>query len=920
MDKTDKSKEEYNIDFNEIRELVENYKQKKESNEFRGYKEEATKNNFITPLFRALGWNTENKVNRNDSVSYEENISGKRSDYGFSINGITKFYLEAKSLKEEEILFGTDYDKQAVNYAWLKTCSWAVLTNFSTLAVYNAESPGGSHIFTLKAEDFLNENKREYDILSGKEKLLLLSKEAFENNKLESYAKAIGKKIEKRLVDKQLLQDMIHFREILSKDIKKNNPNISESDLDETVQRTLDRLVFIRNAEDREYEPKELSSNYRQWSLKESGHLIRKIRELYQRYRVIYNSGLFGKKEDEIHISDQVEISNEALVKVIQGLYSPEGAKYSYNFAVLDSDVLGRIYEQYLGNILKSTPKRAKLEESKTHRKEQGIYYTPSYIVDYIVRNTVGEYIKTHTPEEIRKVRILDPACGSGSFLIRAYKELESYWIKEMKLSNSDVKQTRFDLENSEQFYTLKTDILRNNIFGVDLDSKAVEIAQLNLLLQISERKQRLPILKNNIKVGNSLIDDLSISDRAFKWEEEFPEIMKAGGFDIIIGNPPYGAELSEKESEFILDKYPANRNNSDTAIAFINRSYLLLQGNGYLGLIVPKPLIYSQKWINARNFVISDLLNLVDVSKAFEEVLLEQVIIVLRKNSNASQYTIDFPLSNKQRIKVDKGLLRIFGNLINDVTTEELSLALEISKSGNFLSDVAEIERGVIIQEYLKKSGEIPVLRGKNIGRYEIKKFTDFIDDKDIEKLQLDFSYLRRPKIVMQNIIAHVTTPKDHIVIMSAIDQSGLITLDNVGNIFTKGSISPYFIIGLLNSKLINWYAYRFIYAKAIRTMRFDKYHVSKVPLPPNKYTATPEYQKIIELVQELTKIMIKMKELKSNSTDSYREFERKAENSKNDIDNLIYKIYRLNINQISIIEDSFIDNSIKTKQSRRI
>ena len=547
------------------------------------------------------------------------------------------------------------------------------------------------------------------------------------------------------------------------------------------------------------------------------------------------------------------------------------------------------------------------MRNQKTHRKEQGIYYTPSYIVDYTVKNTVGEYIKHHTPEEIRKVRIVDPACGSGSFLIRIYKELEDYWKKKLKIDESGLMQTRFDAENLENVYTLKTEILKNNIFGVDLDPKAVEIAQLNLLLQISERGHKLPLLQSNIKIGNSLIDDFSISGKAFKWEEQFPEIMKEGGFDIVIGNPPYGAELSEMEREFILDKYPANRNNSDTAIAFINRSYLLLQHNGYLGLIVPKPLIYSQKWINARNFIIPDLLNLVDVSKAFEEVLLEQVIIVLMKNSNASRYTIDFPLGHKQRIKVDKRLLRIFGILINDVTTEELNLGLAISKSGNFLSDVAEIERGVIIQQYLKKTGEVPVLRGKNIGRYEIKKFTDFIDNQDIDKLQLDLSYLRRPKIVMQNIIAHVTKPKDHIVIMCAFDYSRLITLDNVGNIFTKGSISPYFIIGLLNSKLINWYAYLFIYAKAIRTMRFDKYHMSKVPLPPSEYITMLEYQRIIERVQELTELIIKMRKLKSNSTDSYRELERKAENSRNDIDNLIYKIYGLNINQISIVEDSF-------------
>ena len=519
--------------------------------------------------------------------------------------------------------------------------------------------------------------------------------------------------------------------------------------------------------------------------------------------------------------------------------------------------------------------------------------------MDYIVKNTVGEFIKTHTPEEIRRVRILDPACGSGSFLIRAYKELENYWKQ-----NSDFAQLTLD---SEEFYSKRVEILRNNIFGVDLDPKAVEIAQLNLLLQISEKKQRLPLLQNNIKVGNSLIDDPSVSDRTFKWEDEFSDIMKQGGFDIVIGNPPYGAELSKKESKFVLNKYPANRNNSDTAITFINKAHLLLRDKGHFGLIVPKPLIYSQKWINARNFVIPDLLNLADVSKAFEEVLLEQVIIILKKNSNAGKYMIDFLINNKQSIEVDKRILKTFDILINNLSKEELILGLNISKGGKFVSEVAEIERGVFIQKYLKKSGEVPVLRGKNIGRYEIKEFTDFIDYQDINKLHLDQDYLKKPKVVIQNIVAHVLRPKDHIVIMSAFDQSGLITLDNVGNIITKGSISPYFIIGLLNSKLINWYAYRFIYAKAIRTMRFDKYHLSKIPLPSNEYTTKPEYNKIIEIVQELTRIKIKLKELTYKSTDSYLELERKVEDLELDLNNLIYRIYGLNKNRIAIIEESF-------------
>ena len=592
MRESDSQNKDYDIDFERIKELINTYEQKKNSGEIRKYNEESTKKDFILPLFEALGWNTSNRGKSNDSVSAEETISKKRVDYGFRINGIPKFFLEAKSLKEENIQTNSKYVTQAIDYAWMKSCSWAILTNFETIAVYNADwkesNYGNNLFFVLHPNDFLNDSRFFY-----------LSKEAFENNEIDKIASKYGKKQIKNPINKQLLQDMIHFREILSKDIVRNNQDkhLSQDDLDESVQRILDRLIFIRNAEDRGLEENQLQSNVRQWYAKGKGQLVKEILEIYKYYDDTYNSKLFGDKKP--HLVDSLNMDNEALQDVIEGLNQSKDNSYHYDFSIIESDVLGNIYEQYLGNILKSTPKRAKLEESKTHRKEQGIYYTPSYIVDYIVKNTVGEYIKTHTPEEIRKVRILDPACGSGSFLIRAYKELENYWKQQYGT------QETLKFDEGENFYSMKVEILKNNIFGVDLDPKAVEIAQLNLLLQISERKHRLPLLQNNIKVGNSLIDDPSISDKAFKWEEGFPEIMKEGGFDIVVGNPPYGAELSDKESEFILEKYPANKNNSDTAIAFINRSHLLLQDKGYLSFIVPKPLIYSQKWINARNFVI---------------------------------------------------------------------------------------------------------------------------------------------------------------------------------------------------------------------------------------------------------------------------------------------------------------------------
>ncbi len=875
------------IDYASIKELVDRYRELQENGELKRYNEAETKTKFIEPLFEALGWNIRGIRKSNDKVTLEEKISKGRVDYGFWLNDTPKFYLEAKSLRENDILFGKGYDKQAINYSWLKSCSWAVLTNFRTLAVYNADKPEGDWFFTIHAEDFLDKDR---------EKLEILSKESFEQNKIDEKALEWGKKLIKKPVDKQLLEDMIHFREVLSKDILRNNQNLnlSQDDIDETVQRILDRLIFIRNAEDRGLEPNELQSNFRQWSVQEKGKLISKIREIYARYKEIYDSGLFGEEDQSPHLSDTVNVSNEALREVIQGLYSPHDS-YSYDFSIIVSDTLGSIYEQYLGNILKTTPKRAKLSESKIHRKEQGIYYTPSYIVDYIVKNTVGEFIKTHTPDEIRKVRILDPACGSGSFLIRAYKELENYWKQ-----NSDFAQLTLD---SEEFYSKKVEILKNNIFGVDLDPKAVEIAQLNLLLQISEKKQRLPLLQSNIKVGNSLIDDPSVSDKAFKWEEEFPEIMKEGGFDIIIGNPPYGAELKDLERQFISKNFEYCDSNKNTALLFIEKSFKLTKSTGYIGWIVPKSLAFSEHWKLGRELIKKNLSKVVDVSKAFQGVLLEQMIIILNKTVWVDYYELQ-DIYYGDSLQIGKNYIDLTDTILLHGKNEDFGIFKKMNDSRRYLGEISITKRGLPLQKHIVNENiGYPVLRGKGISRYIYSTNNEFLPEKIINKNKYKISFLAQPKVVSQRIVAHVTKPKDHIIIMSALDKKGLITVDTVENtISINDEFSLEFITCLLNSKLISWYAYRYIFSKAVRTMDLDEYYIGKIPLPNVKI----KNEDFINLLNRMMTLETQISKIIVKGTDKQKSIE--AEISKIDslINQLIYDYYGLTESEKNIIENS--------------
>ena len=507
-----------------IRKLVERYEKLTDS-EKKKYNEQQTKDHFIRPLFEALGWDFE------QDVWPETDVSGKRVDYAVKINGVTKFYIEAKAISVN--LDEERWAEQAISYSWHKSVPWVILTDFEAIKIYNTEWDEPN----VQSCQYIEIPYSQY---LADERLWWLSRESFEKGILDAEAEKAGRR-PKKIIDRQLAEDLVRWRNSLFDNLKVYNRGIEEKKIAEYVQTILDRLIFIRTLEDRGIEDVILQPLARDWSEKgKNNQLLLDINKIFRRIDRDYNSGLFKEGPCD-HLVEKIEAEDQVLAEIINELYHTKGKGIRYNFADIPSDVFGSMYEQYLGYIQKEDAEAGK----KSKRKSQGIYYTPRYIVEYIVQHTLGEILKEKKPEEIKNLKILDPACGSGSFLISAYQALLDYWQKH-NLGKPAIGQTKQLQKIAEEFKKRKgvelsapekMRILLNNIHGVDLDEEAVEIARLNLLLKMVGQKGKLPKLESNICVGNSLISGTPKelekyfgqdwpAKKPFNWQKNFPKLL----------------------------------------------------------------------------------------------------------------------------------------------------------------------------------------------------------------------------------------------------------------------------------------------------------------------------------------------------------------------------------------------------------
>lgn len=820
--------------YKKIASLVERFEEQQHFYKKSEYNETQTRRDFIDPFFKALGWDVDNESGQLETyreVIHEDRIkvgkATKAPDYSFKLYGEKRlFFVEAKKpivkIKEE-----VQPAYQVRRYGWSAKLAISIITDFEEFSVYDCtkkpkltDKASVARIKYLTYKDYL----KEFDFIWNS-----FSKEAVLNGSFDKYIQSDTHKKGSTTVDKEFLISLDEWRTQLATSISVNNKNLDEDELNFVVQQTLDRLIFLRIAEDRSVE------NYGNLkSALEKGDYYQNLFSIFKDADEKYNSGLFDFKKDKI--SKTISIDNKIIKNVLAELYYPDSP---YEFSVLSVEILGSAYEQFLGKTITIDKNhRAKIELKPEVRKAGGVYYTPQYIVEYIVKNTVGKMVEGKTPKEVAKLKIVDPACGSGSFLLGAYQYLmnwhKNYYLpdfaklskiaadpKNVNLStsrNAIKERNKLPLNpNGELTTRLKKEILLNNIYGVDIDVNAVEVTKLSLLLKCMENETQstitnemtygervLPTLDNNIKSGNSLIDvdfyetQLDFGDekkiKPFNWEKAFPDVFKErtekgfvftpeegideidgavnepmeayskkvkGGFDVVIGNPPYvRQELLGIQKDYFQSKYSVFHGMADLYSYFLEKSIKLLNQNGLYGVIV------ANKWMRAnygeplRKFLkqqsIYEIIDFGDLP-VFESATTYPCIIIAGKTSLKNK---DIKLTIPNTLKfsslseyIETNSTSIEKKSLNDsswnLANKEIQLLLSKINSkgiplGKFVNN--RILRGVltglneafIINEETKnllfksdkKCAAVikPFLGGKNIKRFQSPKSNNYL------------------------------------------------------------------------------------------------------------------------------------------------------------------------------------------------
>lgn len=962
----------YNLDkqkaYDVIGHLVDNFQ-----NGIKSKNETETRRYYIDKFFEALGWDVGNEKGKRE-VIHEDivKVKGKTKfpDYGFYFKGKRVFFVEAKDTKVD-IKNDSRPAFQLRSYAWSAKLGVSILTDFEEFAVYDCtvrpkenDRTEAGRIKYFTYEDYLKEDVFDY-IYD------LFERENVANGSLDAYSENLCNRKGSETVDVHFLSTLDELRTKLAVVISKLNREMSEKNINYAVQQIIDRIIFLRVAEDRNVEnygllalanPKNKNEDdFKNYGFNGENSYYENLNYIFDRANEKYNSGLF----DEDAIVRNLNIDDKTIKDIIDELYTP---KNPYQFSVIPVEIIGNAYEQFLGKTISIDKNHKAVIELKPEvRKAGGVYYTPEYIVDYIVANTVGEAIKGKTPDEIVNIKILDPACGSGSFLLGAYKYLLNYH-KEYFLKNKTKKYmgSRYEIidESGNLALWVRKQILINNIFGVDIDSNAVEVAKLSLLLKSFEdsfnvneygqgsllNEKILPSLDNNIKCGNSLIGNdfyeshLDLDDatlykiNCFDWEEEFKSIFKGGGFDVVIGNPPYVfvkyVDWADDVKDYFSSNYDiTNKDNKSKSnqsgkinlyTLFIFRAIKLLKENGLFSFIVPNGLLRTTTYDMARKFILDNYhIDLIADLKdgVFKGVTAPTIIFKFSKShSNDDTKIIDanclvdgFVNESKchyinQSIFLENTsyTFSIFSN------PKETVLFKKMESYNKYLGEItSEIIEGIVCkkEQILLEKPNDPLCRkfleGKNIKKYKIDFNNKYIifDRKKLHRARPDEVWNSDKKIIIQRISGGLHP------IVAALDTENYYSFASTNLILIRDDFRDIYsyelICALLNSKLINFYYVKNFTNASTLTVNISKTFLEKIPLPLidlNNKEDKEVHDKIVTLVDNI--IALNKNLSVEKNPNSITMLNRQINAVDKQIDALVYKLYNLNDEEIKIIE----------------
>jgi hypothetical protein len=968
--------------------LTETFARNRETYLTGNYNETQLRREYVDKLLRLLGWDMDNSLGYAEAykdVVHEDSLkidgSTKAPDYSFRIGGTRKFFVETKRPSTRlKSSFSAPY--QLKRYGWSAKLPLSILTNFDELAVYDCrakpDKADGASKGRILYMTFTEYAERWDDLAS------VFSRDAILKGSFDKYAVATTGRRGTQEVDAAFLEEIETWRLELAQSIARSNPEPDQDKINFVVQQTIDRIIFLRICEDRGIEEYGTLK-----PLGEGGDVYARLQTLYLDADNRYNSGLFhfrrekGRNEAPDELSLATVISDKALRAIFRKLYYPESP---YEFAVIPPDILGQVYERFLGRIIRLTPaNRVKIEEKPDVKKAGGVYYTPTFVVDSIVRDSLQPLLENKSPQQVSKLRILDPACGSGSFLIAAYQYLMDWhlhWYVDNGLSkhSSGARPQIYQTGSASWRLTIseRKRILLNSIFGVDIDPQAVEVTKLALLIKVLEGETKasvsnevklihtraLPDLADNIKCGNSLVSsdarqvfkklrmssDLLQSLNAFDYSSQFTSVFASGGFDAVIGNPPWGSDI-DKLLPYLHEKFPqSTQEHTDSFKSFTERGLALLKPSGILSFIIPSTLLRQGRLKDVRAMLLKcTIKKLVDLGEdVFRGVVAPSAIFVVQKKAAGRRHYVDVHqirrLSNMQRakylatsmsgvqiaqaefaqnpelefmpslsaMKVPCVQLGVFSGLeLKDAGINYQRVGVGMRVKGN--SDLAE---RLLYEGPKQNADDVMFWKGVDIDRYWIRPSTSSLVRPYYA------SFIKANEVVHLSPKIYQTVPK--VLIRQTADRV-VATIDTRGVWFGRSLIalllepsSPYdihYFLGLLNSTYFEW-LYDQIAAESGRV--FAQVKLSKLrqlPLRVIDFGVSDDKAAHDHIVDLCRHLITESTQLRVASTPHQIELRRRAiEALQNRMNEAVFELYGVAADEIRAIEGSVSPNNSET------